>query len=90
MICVSCLKECVPSEEHIFPESLGGTLVFYDVCKKCNDYFGHSVDIWLIEHWLIQGQRMSKGLRGKSGKVPNTLANGTLGDNEKIHTYPLS
>ena len=37
------------SEEHIIPESLFGSIISTDVCKSCNDNFGHSVDTALLK-----------------------------------------
>src|SRR5687767_787914 len=68
------------SIEHVFPESLGGTLTTADVCKDCNDRLGHSVDTTLTQHKLIQMARMTLGLAGKTGQVPNPIERGVLRD----------
>lgn len=81
MRCIICLKsnpEGGFSEEHIFPESLGGNLTTRQVCKPCNDYLGHSVDAPLVNHTLIAIARMRLGLAGKTGRVPNPFSNATL------------
>jgi len=82
MRCVICTenKEKL-TDEHVFPDAIGGTLVLTNVCKECNDRLGHSVDHHLVDNWLIQGERMSLKIRGKSGKLPNPLEKGVLADN---------
>jgi HNH endonuclease len=83
MVCIFCLKEKEDgemSDEHVFPDAIGGSLVIRSVCKPCNDYLGHSIDTHLTNHWLVQVQRLALGLRGKAKKVPNPLAHGTMAD----------
>jgi len=68
------------SEEHVFPEAVGGRFVIRTVCKPCNDKLGNQVDHLLTDHWFVQAQRMLFNLPGKSGQVPNPLERGTLED----------
>ncbi|MGR6342355.1 HNH endonuclease [Priestia megaterium] len=84
MRCIICkqLKENL-TEEHIFPDAIGGTLTLKNVCKECNNKLGHSVDHHLVDNWFIQAERLSLKLRGKSGKLPNPLGNGVLKENPK-------
>jgi hypothetical protein len=42
---LACLSEREPSEEHVFPAAIGGTLVIDRVCKPCNDRLGANVDV---------------------------------------------
>ena len=81
MRCIFCLVDKEPSVEHVFPESLGGTFKIQTVCRDCNSRLGTKVDCHLSENWLVQGQRLVLGIKGKSGKVPNPLKSGTLVDN---------
>lgn len=74
--CIFCLKEKVSSKEHVFPDSLGGLLIIYDVCKDCNDKLGEKVDYHLVDHGLMQLARFTKGLKGKKGTIPNPLSVG--------------
>ncbi|MEH7143150.1 HNH endonuclease [Priestia megaterium] len=77
--CIFCMKEMEKgSEEHIFPDSLGGLLVIYNVCKRCNDKLGQKVDSHLVNHQLMQFSRLTKKLKGKKGKIPNPLGRGHL------------
>jgi hypothetical protein len=79
--CIRCLNEfddAAKSEEHVFPESIGGTICIYDICKPCNSLFGSKVDGPFINNWLIDSRRMLLGLAGKSGYVPNPLENGVM------------
>lgn len=50
MSCIFCQKEREPSEEHIIPETLGGSVVTFHVCKDCNSLFGSKVDSVLHKH----------------------------------------
>jgi hypothetical protein len=81
MICIICLQEKDSmSVEHIFPDAIGGTLTINNVCKQCNDKLGHDVDIHLLNHFFIKGERMRLNLKGKSGKTPNIFENAVLAD----------
>jgi hypothetical protein len=83
MRCIFCLQEKTEaqfSDEHVFPEAIGGTMLIRTVCKPCNDYLGHSIDAHLTNHWFVQTQRLALGIKGKAKKVPNPLATGTLSD----------
>ncbi|MBW4449716.1 MAG: HNH endonuclease [Spirirestis rafaelensis WJT71-NPBG6] len=82
--CIICKTDKLINEftkEHIFPESIGGTLTLNVVCKKCNDFLGHSVDSHLVNHSLVQLACLSLKIGGKKAKVPNPLERGTLADN---------
>ncbi|MGG3925914.1 HNH endonuclease [Metabacillus fastidiosus] len=86
--CIFCLKENQKaSEEHIFPDSLGGQLVTYDVCKECNDILGQKVDSPLVNSGLMQFARFTKRLKGKKGKIPNPIGKGKYKDdpNTTLH-----
>lgn len=90
MRCIIC-KEDKPSnefsEEHVFPDSIGGTLIIKSVCKTCNDRLGSSVDCYLTDHWLIKGERLILKIPGKSGKVPNPLEIGVLDGTDQETKY---
>jgi hypothetical protein len=84
MRCVICKKDKEKlTDEHVFPDAIGGTLVLTNVCKDCNDRLGHSVDHHLVDNWFIKGERMSLKIRGKSGNLPNPLEKGVLAKNPK-------
>lgn len=84
MRCVICKKEKEQlTDEHVFPDAIGGTLVLTNVCKECNDRLGHSVDHHLVDNWLIQSERLLLKIRGKTGNIPNPLEKGVLAKNHK-------
>ncbi|MFD2133773.1 HNH endonuclease [Pseudogracilibacillus auburnensis] len=85
--CIFCLEDRKGSKEHIFPDSIGGLLVFYNVCKECNNKLGRKVDTHLVNHTLIEFVRLTKKIKGKSGKIPNPLGKGVLDgeDSSKVH-----
>lgn len=81
--CIICLKEKSAAEftdEHVFPEAIGGRVVVQTVCKPCNDRLGNTIDHCLTDHWLVQGQRMLLKLPGKTGHIPNPIERGAMKD----------
>jgi len=50
MKCIFCQKEKPQSVEHIIPESVGGSIIINNVCRKCNSIFGSEVDNKLIKN----------------------------------------
>jgi hypothetical protein len=73
MRCFFCLEEREPTEEHVFPEAIGGTLTIGRVCKPCNDFLGAKVDVLLTNHDLILIKRAEFGMVNRAGKVVNPL-----------------
>jgi hypothetical protein len=81
--CIRCEKvfdDAERTDEHVFPESIGGTICIHDICKSCNSFFGSYVDGPFVNNVLIDSRRMMLGLAGKSGRVPNPLQNGVMAD----------
>lgn len=90
--CIFCLNEFEKgSEEHVFPDSLGGNFKIYNVCKGCNEKLGSNVDDKLANNILSQLHRLVKKIPGKKGVIPNPFKYGHLkGDpDHKLH-YNLS
>ncbi|ACC85454.1 HNH endonuclease [Nostoc punctiforme] len=88
MKCIIC-KQDKPnenfSEEHIFPDSIGGNIKLNCVCKLCNDFLGHSVDSFLVNHDFVKLYRLILKIPGKSGEIPNPWKEVYLTEtNEKI------
>ncbi|WP_203341317.1 HNH endonuclease [Planococcus beijingensis] len=87
MRCIICkeIKEQEEfNEEHVFPDSIGGTLTQYNVCIICNSRLGHDVDTHLVNHFLVKIKRMIYRIPGKSGEIPNIFKKGYLkGDMEQ-------
>ena len=69
--CALCCGDESLTKEHIFPESIGGTLTSELVCKPCNDYLGSEVDAKLASNGLIQLACAALSIKGKTGKPPN-------------------
>ena len=76
VICAETVDGASRSAEHVFPEAIGGTLRYHDLCKACNDTLGSSADVALTDHFAILGFRKKFGLTGKTGKVPVPFAKG--------------
>lgn len=88
MECIICKKEKNNlSQEHIFPESIGGSLTINSVCKSCNDKLGRNVDSHLVNHKFIEFVRSDLEIAGKKGEIPNPLKKGILSDepNQKVY-----
>ena len=49
IICREIKNENLFSEEHIIPDSLGGTIKISEVCKKCNEEMGKKLDYHLTD-----------------------------------------
>ncbi|MFZ5894770.1 MAG: HNH endonuclease [Myxococcota bacterium] len=93
MRCIFCLQDDPPSgftDEHVFPEAVGGTVVIRSVCKTCNDRLGHSVDVTITDHTLVAMKRAQFGLAGKTGRIPMPFANGVLAEDstEQVQLRP--
>jgi hypothetical protein len=89
MTCILCRNDFDPinrveSDEHVFPDAIGGRLVIRRLCKICNDYLGSKVDAPLIDYFPVAVRREKYGLAGKDGHIPNTFmmlaSNGRLVD----------
>ena len=76
VICADTVDGASRSDEHVFPEAIGGTLVYRDVCKPCNDALGSSADVALTDHIAILNFRRKFHLVGKTGKVPVPFSKG--------------
>ena len=69
MKCIICQQEKEKSEfsdEHLFPDSIGGRLVLKDaVCIDCNSRYGHGADSDLVNHELIKLIRLAYQIKGR-------------------------
>lgn len=83
MTCIFCYRgrsEIDLTEEHIFPEALGGQLIVRAVCKRCNDQLGSYVDGMLTEDFLVRMLRLGLRIPNKSGAVPSPLHDAAVKD----------
>ena len=83
-LCIICRKDSIElSDEHIIPDSLGGVMHTYRVCKTCNsDLLGRQIDPLLTNHKLIELVRFAKRIEGKKGGIPNPLGGTMIGEDE--------
>ncbi len=89
--CILCLgefKNSLKSKEHIFPETLGGNILIYNMCEKCNNHLGRRVDAPLINSFFCKMKRRRLGLKERSGSLPEWMENLESADdpNTKIHS----
>lgn len=89
--CIICHKNNLElTDEHVIPDSLGGSYHIFSVCKNCNSYMGRFADISLINHPLIKLYREKYKLSGKTGKIPSFLCDKPVfssDDNDKMQFY---
>jgi hypothetical protein len=81
MKCIFCKKERKEDEfssEHVFPESIGGSLQINTVCRACNSILGSDVDSKLTDHFFVKLIRYELGLTGKKGRIPLPFKQGEL------------
>jgi HNH endonuclease len=80
--CFFCLEEKAPSDEHVFPAAIGGTLKTNRVCTACNSFLGKEVDVRLTDHPAILMKRQESGMTRSGGKpvdaTKKLFAKGTL------------
>jgi len=95
--CIFCLQEKVLTDEHIIPDSIGGSLHIPAVCKDCNSKIGTDIDGAFINSLPVSLPRFVFNVPGKSGAVPNPFdgvgvsADGLkvrLDDDLKPHVLP--
>lgn len=87
-ICILCMQRKQMTEEHIFPESIGGTVTFFKLCKQCNSYLGEKVDANLCNAWPIARARLHFGITGKQKTVRLHKRNVTLSSGDKVRMVP--
>lgn len=73
MLCIFCLTDQYPGNEHVFPLAVGGTVRTDRVCCSCNSTLGAEVDAPLTDHLLIALRRWQLNLDGNSGKSPDGI-----------------
>ena len=90
--CIICHHDNVElSDEHIIPDSMGGYIHCYNVCKDCNSMLGELVDKHLINHFFIQGSRHNHNLKGKKDAIPNPLlGDAVLTTGEKVRVEEVN
>jgi hypothetical protein len=74
MRCIFCLKEKPPSEEHVFPEAIGGTLTINRVCTTCNGLLNERADRELIQYPTVRMLRAQLRIPDKRGKTLDPFA----------------
>lgn len=90
--CIICHQDFVAlSDEHIIPDSMGGYIHCYNVCKECNSKLGDQVDKHLMNHFFIQGARHNHKLKGKKDAIPNPLlGDAVLKTGEKVRVEEVN
>jgi hypothetical protein len=74
MLCIVCMTmkrvRKKGKGEHVFPLSLGGSLIIDRVCIDCDNRLGTKVDAGLINLAAIHQRRVDLELKGQSGELP--------------------
>jgi hypothetical protein len=76
LLCTENFADSARSEEHVFPDAIGGLLRLFDLCVPCNTHLGSTADAPLADHFLIQLVRRRFALAGKAGRIPNPFTRG--------------
>jgi hypothetical protein len=74
MLCIFCLEESSPSQEHVFPDAIGGTLTINRVCRRCNDRVNQWADRDVIQHPFVRMRRALLKIPDRRGNVLDPLA----------------
>lgn len=74
MLCIFCLNEKPPSEEHVFPDVIGGALTIDRVCKECNSLLNERADRDLIQHPFVRMRRALLRIPDRRGNVLDPFA----------------
>lgn len=85
MKCIFCLQEKPSSDEHVIPDSIGGTLHIKEVCRECNSTLSRLVDNPFANCSLIQLARYTHSLGGKRDNIPFPFNGiGTIDTGQKV------
>lgn len=74
VLCIFCLKEAPPSEEHVFPDAIGGALTIDRVCKTCNELLNERADRGVIQHPLVRMVRAQLKIPDRRGNTLDPFA----------------
>jgi hypothetical protein len=72
MKCIFCKEEKSKDQfkpEHVFPDSIGGSLTVDSVCADCNNRIGSEVDSKLADNLFVKLIRWELGLLGRTEKT---------------------
>ena len=78
ILCLKTLDDARASEEHVFPNALGGLLKLKEMCVPCNSHLGDTIDAPLVNHRYMQWSRRNHKLPTRSGRIPNPLERGEV------------
>ena len=82
--CGKSLDDSMRSLEHIVPESIGGNITTWMVCKDCNTRANQEIDEKFKDQWLISWDRAFLGLSDKRGKKHIEVIETSRENGEKI------
>ena len=72
ILCLSCSDAL--TDEHIFPEAIGGRIKSAILCKKCNSNVGRKIDAPFLNQKNIQLARSAYQIAGKTGSIPQPFS----------------
>lgn len=84
IVCIEPKPESAMSDEHVFPEAVGGTFVIRRVCRRCNGQLGHEIDHHLANDWFVFKERVRLGLAGKTGKIRSPVPETRFDDGTRV------
>jgi hypothetical protein len=62
------------TDEHIFPEAIGGRIQYAILCKQCNSNVGRKIDAPFLTQKNIQMARSAYKIAGKTGSIPQPFS----------------
>ena len=84
MICIICGFKKKLSEEHIFPESIGGNLTINNICIDCNNKMGRTIDCYLVDNPLVLKRMLNLQIKGKKNKIKTDFYNNALESSDGV------
>lgn len=88
--CIICKKFKEDDEfniEHVIPESMGGSFIINNVCKKCNNYLGR-IDSYAINNFISLLYINQLKIRNKKEKIKSPWPKTISKINSKIKANP--
>lgn len=78
ILCLTTFDDADASDEHVFPDALGGLLTLSEMCVPCNTTLGRFIDAPLVNHRYMQWSRRNLKLATRAGGIPNPLDRGEV------------
>ncbi len=71
--CARCLEVLPLTEEHVFPDGVGGVYTEDMLCKLCNGFFGREIDRPYLDLISTKAFRQIHQIAGRRKNIPNVF-----------------